>query len=277
MQTRVPRWAIEGVKRVPFAYRAATTARRAIGIAVGPRRVDGVPGRVHPNDTMIDGRDPESVERYLRSGQATTEQFLALAATHVGRVDDLRWMELGCGYGRLIRHLVARVPPAQVSVTDVDPRGVDFCAAEFRVSGYRSDRPSDELELPAVDVLYAVSVVSHLDVHDVDALVRLILRTVRANGVALVSTHGPSTLDHLESYGPGWPPMRPEIGAQLSEKGWAFLQYPGVGPRYGLAWHEPEWLTARIRQLGGDEVAGVEVLPRGLEAHQDLYVVRRAP
>ena len=200
-----------------------------------------------------------------------------LAATHVGPVDGLRWMELGCGYGRLIRHLKETVPPDQISVTDVDRRGIDFCTSEFGVVGHLTDRPSDDLEFPPVDVLYAVSVISHLDVDDVDALLRLILRTMQPGGLALFSTHGPSTLAHLEHYGPGWPPMRGAIEAQLASKGWAFLQYPGQRTRYGLAWHEPAWLTARIRELGGPAVTDVEVLPRGLEEHQDLYVVRIRP
>jgi SAM-dependent methyltransferase len=276
MQTRVPRWVIEGVKRVPPLYRLATTSRRAIGIARGPRHVGGLADRVHPNDTMIDGADPVSVERYARTGKATIDQFLALASTHVGPVEDLRWMELGCGYGRLIRHLKGRVPADQITVTDVDRRGVDFCASEFKVTGYATDRPSDSLEFPPVDVLYAVSVISHLDGEDVDALIRLIIRTLRPGGLALLSTHGPSTLEHLEAYGPGWPPMRGEIEAQLAAKGWAFLQYPGVGSRYGLTWHDPEWLMARMRELGGAAVADVEVIPRGLEEHQDLYLVHRA-
>jgi SAM-dependent methyltransferase len=275
MQTRVPRWMIEGVKRVPPIYRAATKARRAIGITVGPRRVDGLAARVHPNDTMIDGSDPISVERYARTGRQTIDQFLGFAAT-VGPVDELQWMELGCGYGRLIRQLVDQVSPEQIAVTDVDRRGVDFCTYEFGVRGFPTDRPSDDLEFPPVDVLYAVSVISHLDVDDVDALLRLMLRTVRPGGLALFSTHGPSTLGHLDHYGPGWPPMRGDIEAQLASKGWAFLQYPGQRSRYGLAWHEPEWLTTRIKDLGGPGVAEVEVLPRGLEEHQDLYVVRRA-
>lgn len=277
MQTRVPRWMIEGVKRVPPLYRAASRSRRAIGITIGPRRVAGLAERVHPNDTMIDGRDPVSVERYARTGTQTTDQFLAFAAAHVGPVGDLSWMELGCGYGRLIRHLKEQVPPAQIAVTDVDRRGVAFCTSEFGVVGYPTDRPSDELEFPPVDVLYAVSVISHLDVDDVDALLRLILRTVRPGGLALFSTHGPSTLGHLEKYGPGWPPMRSEIEAQMTAKGWAFLQYPGQRTHYGLAWHTPEWLTTRIRDLGGSTVADVDVLPRGLEEHQDLYLVHRAP
>jgi len=277
MQTRAPRWAIEGIKRIPPLYRAATRARRAIGIAVGPRHVDGLAERVHANDTMIDGSDPDSVARYTRQGSATIDQFTALAAHHVGPPEGLRWMELGCGYGRLVRQLKTRVTPDQISVTDVDQRGVAFCAAEFGVRGYPSDRPTDELEFDPVDVLYAVSVISHLDLDAVDAILRLSLRTLRPGGLALLSTHGLSTLGHLDAYGPAWPSMRGEIEAQLASKGGAFLPYPGLDPSYGLAWHDPAMLTARIRELGGPMVASVDVLERGLEEHQDLYLIQRAP
>lgn len=276
MQTRMPRSAIELMKRVPPIYRMAMRTRRAIGIGRGPRHVPGLADRVHPNDTMIDGTDPASVERYAVPGKATVDQFTTLAAERVGPVETLQWMELGCGYGRLIRHLKDRVDPSQISVTDIDPRGVDFCESEFGVQGYPSDRPSDELELPTVDVLYAVSVISHLNIDEVDALIRLILRTVRPGGLALFSTHGPSTLAHLEHYGPGWPPMHGEISGQLSAQGWAFLPYPGLGTGYGMAWHQPELLTERIRDLGGPRVDTIEVIERGLEAHQDLYVVTLA-
>lgn len=277
MQTRIPRSLIELTKRVPPLYRAATGARRAVGIARGPRRVAGLEHRVHPNDTMIDGTDPVSVERYASSGAATVEQFVALAERHVGPADSLQWMELGCGYGRLLRHLVKRVPAGQITATDIDPRAVAFCQSELGVTGLPSDHPSDELRFPEVDVLYAVSVISHLDVDAMEAVLRLILRTVRPGGMAALSTHGPSTLQHLDHYGPSWPPKRDVIEQQLAAAGTAYLPYPGLDPGYGMAWHQPEHLTDRIQGLGGPRVRSVDVLPRGLEQHQDLYVVVLAP
>ncbi|MDP1820585.1 MAG: class I SAM-dependent methyltransferase [Acidimicrobiales bacterium] len=278
MYTRVPRSLIERLKHVPVAYRAALGARRLIGTVRPPRTVPGVPGRVHPNDTMIDGFDATSGQRYTATGEATVDQLLALAQDQLGPgAATARWLELGCGYGRLMRQLVQRVPSERVVGADIDAQGVRFCEAELGVTGIVCDRPPDELELPTADVLFAVSVISHLDADLVDAVLRLVVRTVAPGGIAVLSTHGPSTLAHLEGYGPSWPALHDELAADLACQGWAHRTYTGLGRAYGLTWHDPEFLLARIRTLAGDALADVEVHRRGLEAHQDLYVLRFAP
>jgi SAM-dependent methyltransferase len=274
MQTRVPRSVIERLKSVPIAYRSALGARRLIGTIRPPRSVPGVPGRVHPNDTMIQGHDGDAGWLYNTTGSATMAQLMGLADTQLGDSTSARWLELGCGYGRLIRQLVLRVPPAQVVGADIEAQGVKFCKSEFGIGGVVCDRHPDELTLPESDVLYAMSVISHLDEGMTDGVLRLVLRTLAPGGIAMVSTHGRSTLDHLEGYGPSWPPMREGIAADLDAHGWAYRSYSALGQDYGMGWHDPEHLSARIRDLGEGRVQDVEVLPRGIEDHQDLYIIR---
>ena len=62
------------------------------------------------------------------------------AALPAGKTfDDVeRWLDFGCGYGRVLRFLVERVPAGRISATDVIEEGVEFCRSEFGVTALRS-------------------------------------------------------------------------------------------------------------------------------------------
>jgi SAM-dependent methyltransferase len=73
------------------------------------------------------------------------------------------FLEFAAGYGRLTRHFVQRLPPSRITVSDIDPGGVDFLRKRLGVNGFYSASTPEALHHPGrYDMIVAVSLFSHL-------------------------------------------------------------------------------------------------------------------
>src|SRR5688500_6634156 len=130
MRTKLlPDVALDALKRHAWAYQGARKLRMAMGRVVPPRRFEGINGRVHFNDFMLEDDSPKGVEAY-RTRALNVIGLIDRSLEVVGRdLRDVRsWLDFGCGYGRVIRFLVQRVDPDRVYATDVIEEAVEFCA-----------------------------------------------------------------------------------------------------------------------------------------------------
>jgi hypothetical protein len=75
-------------------------------------KVPGIPGRVHVNDFMLRGTDPDSARLYVEDA-ADVLRLVDRALGQVGRDRQQvgRWLDFGCGYGRIVRLLVQDLTP----------------------------------------------------------------------------------------------------------------------------------------------------------------------
>ena len=191
MRTKVlPNSMLSMVKRNALAYTALRTIRMQGGRLVPPRRVEGIPGRVHFNDFMYSGEAGSGVEWYLGGAKnviGLLEQ--SLATVHRSLPDIRAVIDFGCGYGRVIRVLVEQVEPRRVYATDVIREGVAFCASEFGVNPIFA--PGKGLpNLPPTDLLYAISVLTHLPANVGRDVLSAWGASIEPNGVLLFTTHG---------------------------------------------------------------------------------------
>lgn len=75
-------------------------------------------------------------------------------------------LEFAAGYGRLTRHLVQRLAPSRITVSDIDPGGVDFLRKHLGVNGFHSASTPEALHHPGrYDMIVVVSLFSHLPHH----------------------------------------------------------------------------------------------------------------
>jgi SAM-dependent methyltransferase len=232
---------------------------------------------VHANDFMFDDSSPEGVARYRRRAlNAVRAIELALAAAERPFDDVPRWLDFGCGYGRVLRFLCERVPPERIWAADVLHEGVDFCSTEFNVHPVYSNANLELAELVPFDFAYAISVLSHLDERNSRAFLRLLGEAVEPNGIVLFTTHGRWSLEHPETYGEEYVRRRAEIARRVDENGICFLRYPFLGrDEYGMAWHSKEYVESTIAELHGTRLELILFAPHGLDGHQDVYAFRR--
>jgi SAM-dependent methyltransferase len=272
-----PQRVVDAVKRRPLLHRAARKMRRAAGRLLPPREFPGIPGRIHPNDFMFDHASPEEVASYAeRAGNVVANIEASLAAGGRSFEDVERWLDFGCGYGRVIRFLVERVPPDRIWASDVVHEAVDFCTSEFGVHPLYSRPDLEALELEPFDFIYAISVLSHLNERNSRALLRLLGDALRPEGIAMFTTHGRRALENPALYGAEFGEQRDEIERAVEARGMTFLPYAFTGgDDYGMAWHASEWVEQTVAELHGDAVRLVHFVPHGLDDHQDVFALRR--
>jgi SAM-dependent methyltransferase len=252
--------------------------RSAIGRAVPPRRYPGIPGRIHFNDTMLYERSPAGAARYRHEALnvvALIESALLAHRKSFGEVE--RWLDFGCGYGRIVRYLTERVDPGTVTAADVDAGGAAFCASEFGVNPVVSREELASVHLNGFDFAYSISVLTHLNERESVEFLRLIGEALAPGGIALFTTHGSRSLDVIERYGPGYRELEPELRRRFASEGIAFVPYPfSLGESYGMTWHSLGYVTARMRTLHGPSLELVSHEPHGLDGHQDVFVFRKS-
>jgi SAM-dependent methyltransferase len=268
----------EAIKRHRRLHRAARSARFALGHLVPPRRFDGIPGRVHFNDFMFIDSSAEEVASYAERGRnviALVEETLAAAGKRIEDVES--WLDFGCGYGRVLRFLLERVPPERVAASDVIAEGVEFCRSEFGVTGLRSRPELASVELGSFDFVYAVSVLTHLDERNSVDFLRLVGESLSDGGIAMFTTHGEWSLAHPEHYGSEYEARAAEIEATVRERGIFYLPYDFASGDYGMTWHSRGFVEETMAALHGAELQPLLFKPRGLDGHQDVYAYRRVP
>jgi SAM-dependent methyltransferase len=273
----VPERALTVIRRHPYLYRAARNARFTVGRLVPPRAYPGIPGRIHFNDFMFENGSPEEIASYAERALNVISNIDASLAAAGKTVDEIAtWLDFGCGYGRVVRFLVERVPPDRIYASDVVKEGVDFCSSEFGVHPIYSQTDLTTLRLGSFDFIYAISVITHLNERNSLAMLRLLGSSLSPGGIALFTTHGRWSLENPETYGAEYEERSDEIRRAVEENGIAFLRYPfAAGEDYGMAWHSQEYIESKIEELHEGRMRRLMFKPRGLDAHQDVFAFQR--
>lgn len=177
-------------------------------------------------------------------------------------------LDFGCGCGRVMRHFDHELASGvQLHGADVDPEAVAWCAenlanyGQFCTVDRKGRAPfADEM----FDVIYAVSVFTHLMPEDQDHWLGELDRILDPSGFLLISVMGETAL-RLAA---------PDIAAQVAQKGWHFLYdggTSGLPPWYQSCFHSEEY----IRENWGKRFDIVRYMPGGICGSQDLVILQR--
>lgn len=178
-------------------------------------------------------------------------------------------VDFGCGCGRVLRHLVPETAQARFHGVDVDAQAIDWCrehladSAEFTATGRRPPLPFEDA---TVDVVYGVSVFSHIPEEDQRAWLAEFTRVLAPGGVLLLSVNGAAVARMATA------PVR----EQLEADGIAYVRdggIPGLPDWYQMCFHtrqhiEQNWPTS---QLGLESYTDSAVM-----MCQDAVMLRKA-
>jgi SAM-dependent methyltransferase len=243
--------------------------------------------RVPPRRLRARTGVPGAREFVGRGREAAAELAGALAAAGLGELAAFgSVLDFGCGSARVLPHVAARAPEARCEGCDVDAEAIAWAAARHPELRLAAIGPSPPLPYRAASfaLVYSISVFSHLDERAQDAWLAELARVLAPGGVALLSVHGPSAFERFRAgrARAGWCPPGAFARGPLGDDELAFVPYvrsrlnalelPGVGERYGLAFHDHEYLRGHwSRWL---EVAAIH--ERAITDWQDLVVCRAA-
>ena len=135
---------------------------------------------------------PGVYEGFLESGATDAEAI----RDEVRQIDAV--LDFGCGCARVLRHW-SRLPDTRVHGSDFNPQMIDWCRRSLPFAGFTLNRvaPPLELEDESFDLVYAVSVFTHLlEPLQLPWLTEL-ARVVRPGGRLLVSLNGAQQAEAL--------------------------------------------------------------------------------
>jgi SAM-dependent methyltransferase len=240
------------------------TARSA---AVPPRRLrarTGAPGAAE----------------FLEGGALAARELFA--ARRFSKVTSI--LDLGCGSARVLPHVAALAPDADCVGCDVDAQAITWAAEHhprFRWvhSAFEPPLPFDACSF---ELIYSISVFSHLDEPLGEAWLRELSRLLAPGGIALLSVHGAYAFERFRSgaVATSWCPRSAFERGPLAPDEFVFVPYrrsvwnggelPGIGDAYGLAFHGSAYLRRWSSLL-----KVVDVHDRAITDWQDLVICQK--
>ena len=270
----LPKGVLDRVKRAPLVYNAGRRVRFALGERLGARKVQGLTGRVHYNDFMLTSTDPVKVESYRR-GAVQFVDILRRSCAEAGRdwgsIESV--LEIGCGYGRIVRELMKFIPAERVSVCDVIDAGARFTAAEFSVRRIPALEQARPLPGTRFDLVYLLSVYSHLRRDLVIANLRRVAEVLKPGGVVVATVHGEGSAETAERYEQYWLD-KSRVLEGLARTGYYYERYPYYFAEYGLTWFTRSEFEKLVAETA-PELDLVRYHPMDVDGHQDVFVYRR--
>ncbi len=130
--------------------------------------------------------------RYYVNGRKTAEWLIDLIKPHIN-FSNAEILDWGCGPGRIIRHLPDLVPDAKSYFgTDYNTKTISWCQSNLKSITFAKNElfPPLPFDNDSVDLIYAISIFTHLSESAHDDWLNELHRVLRPNGVLFLTLHG---------------------------------------------------------------------------------------
>ena len=270
----LPQNMLNTIKRSRPVYAVGRKLRFAIGSRLGARDIPGIGSRAHYNDFMLTSANPKLVAEYVAGARqfvGILERSLMQAGKDWRDVDAC--LEVGSGYGRIIRELRHKLHPSRVYAADVIEEAARFAATEFGVNCMPVLEQAGDKYDGKFDLIYLLSVYTHLRRDMIEANLRQVAKALKPGGVVVFSTHGQGSADTAERYGQYWLDKNKML-RELARNGYFYERYPYYYDEYGLTWMTRA-ATMNMLAHAAPELEFVAHNPMDVDAHQDTFVYRK--
>jgi SAM-dependent methyltransferase len=206
------------------------------------------------------------VDWYVKSGSLAAQSIcLALDRNRIAIGDFAAILDFGCGSGRVIRYW--RDLPAVVYGTDYNPDLIRWCEQNLSFAKFQVNRTDPPLGYPNdfFDLVYALSVFTHLDEVRQFAWMEELRRVAKPGRYVLITTHGDCPFYTLSLS---------EVELARFRAGELVVRHRGaVGSNQFSAYHPVEYVRSRLAR-GFTVVSYLEGGAFG-NPHQDLYLLKK--
>jgi SAM-dependent methyltransferase len=235
---------------------------------------------VSPDDDML---NPASfgMESYLQAGASAMDVVLR-ALMLCGKQQVGTILDMPCGFGRVLRHLVACFPEARITACDLYQNRIDFCASQFGARPMRSREEFDDIRFQEkFDLIWCGSLLTHLPARYFRDALKLFSRSLAPGGVAIVTTHGRHSpfIQHNK-----WKYMPDELFARAEEEfavnGFGYADYNAKDTfnqqeSYGISLSSPSFVMKCLESDASIRIQGF--MERAWVDHQDAVVFQKTP
>ena len=159
-------------------------------------------------------------------------------------VPGMRILDFGCGCGRVAAYVMKSAPQSEFCGVDVDAEAVQWCSDHLKGGDFRRTLPNPPLPYPSgyFDVIYCVSVFTHLDEKMQDAWLEELKRVLSPGGILIFTVHGRVAAELLAS----------DEREKLGHEGFIYHRsnkLRGIVPdSYHTAWHEERYVVKHALQ-----------------------------
>jgi SAM-dependent methyltransferase len=143
---------------------------------------------------------PMDPELFFESGASTASWIAAMIGENGRAVEQLeRMLDFGCGCGRVLRHWPGATG-ASLYGTDYNPRLIEWCRANLPFADFEVNRSGPPLPLAkgGFDLIYGLSVLTHLGEPLQLSWMREFKRLLKPDGLLILTLHGRRFADWLD-------------------------------------------------------------------------------
>jgi SAM-dependent methyltransferase len=128
---------------------------------------------------------------YFYGGKETAQEFAETFAKHVDTT-NCRILDWGCGPGRIVRHLPEILPNSEVFGSDYNKDYIDWCSSNLKNIKFITNElaPPINFQESFFDVIYGISIFTHLSKEMHYAWANELLRILKPGGILYLTMHG---------------------------------------------------------------------------------------
>lgn len=183
--------------------------------------------------------------------------------------DYPRILDFGCGSARVLRWFKEERGPGRLHGCDIHSAAIDWCKANVDFAEFVTSNPWPPLPYPAhsFDLIFGISVVTHLDEQMQTAWLDELARITTESGVVLLSVHGEDKA--LKD-------LAPDEYEQFRNEGFFYRtaterpSVEGLPDFYQVAFHSLDY----IQRVWGQRFEVLGYLQHGCTYAQDLVILR---
>ncbi|MGA2656314.1 MAG: class I SAM-dependent methyltransferase [Verrucomicrobiota bacterium] len=256
-------------------------------------RLAGVIDFPVPPNSNLRKTSSKTITDYYMGGVRSFLPIAACAQQEGVRLDqNVKVLDFGCGVGRQLLHFTRKYSSPSFFACDIDDTAIAFIRKHYaRVAAYTSKfTPPLDYETGFFDMVYSVSIFSHLNMQDQAAWLKELARVTKPGGHCFLTTEGLAT---LKWFGGVLGQDESALRARIAKDGFLYREFPdwedcvrsqntlkaasplaGVEGSYGNTALSPDYIRKQWPSAGFEVRAVVEAI---IDDRQDLVVLRRCP
>ena len=159
------------------------------------------PGFVFPPAYFLYETYELNYQTYLEDGLQTAKEIIELAGPFLNNNHDAKTiLDWGCGPGRVVRHIPSLVKNTDTVIgSDYNQDYINWCSKNLpSVTFIKNElEPPMALQDNAVDLIYALSIITHLSAGNHIKWIAELLRISKPGGLLLITSQGDCFKDKL--------------------------------------------------------------------------------
>jgi len=211
-----------------------------------------------------------SVGQFALTGSLTCADLLHYLRPHRDPATIGRFLDWGCGCGRLTHPLMEQLPRAEAYGVDRDVEMIDWMIEALPRGRFAPSPAAPPLDFAddCFDVVFAISVLEHMSREDQEVWLCELRRVLVPGGLLVATTHGPHAAA-LQFQ----PRILQEMGENGIYDGLANAQLAAIVPRpYHCAAFQT---TEYTRRSWGAALEVVEHVEAGIDSFKDVWILAK--